>query len=186
MFGLKSARAYGKMKRIRPSHSHHESYPEIERRRHWEPRRHEMGSLNLPDMSFDPPQSDNWESRLSRIEADARRLLEEAAELRREREQEREADSGLYEDYAAMKDVIIRYAVACGAVDVQTAMLRARPGEGRENAAMDNLRRAMEEQNEASNALRTLARSLQQSGGIVDAPFLSGHNPPPGSAGRGV
>ena len=49
--------------------------------------------------------------------------------------------------------------VACGQVDVQVAVLRARGDTSGD--ITENLRRNLEEQNEASVALRALARNLQ-------------------------
>jgi predicted nucleic acid-binding Zn-ribbon protein len=106
-----------------------------------------------------------WEIRLSAVETDAARLRDEAAALRRDWERRQAEAEDLREEYDALRESVLRYAIACGAVDVQMAMLRARPTEGREEAAMESLRRAMEEQNEASDALRALARALQRSDG---------------------
>jgi len=102
---------------------------------------------------------ENWESRLSESEALLERLQEDVFRLREELSQEHSEDS-LQLEYDILREAVLRYAIACGAVDVQVAMLRAR-GEGSGPDAAESLRRAMEEQTESSNVLRSLARTLQ-------------------------
>lgn len=105
------------------------------------------------------PKRENWETRLGETEALLERLQQDVFQLREELSQERSQDT-LQLDYDILREAVLRYAIACGAVDVQVAMLRAR-GEGSGPDAAESLRRAMEEQTEASNVLRSLARTLQ-------------------------
>lgn len=109
-----------------------------------------------------PPETLPWETRLAFAEAEAARLSESVAALRAEWELRREDERGLRVAYDELRDAVLRYAVACGAVEVQVAMMRARGDGGGELA--ENLRRSIEEQTEASNALRALARTFQGSG----------------------
>lgn len=60
---------------------------------------------------------------------------------------------------SAMREAIVRYAVACGTVDVQTALLRRDPANQTEER-MAELQRAMTEEKASSDALRELARNL--------------------------
>jgi hypothetical protein len=103
---------------------------------------------------------EEWEERLARSEAQLESLRLEIQSLREDWENKQEHSQGaLQQDYEILREAVLRYAVACGAVDVQVAMLRAR---GTGDEAADSLRRAMEEQTDASNVLRALARTLQQ------------------------
>jgi chromosome segregation ATPase len=99
---------------------------------------------------------ENWERRFAEIEAELARLEAEVRELRADWHYDQEAGD-LQAQYAALREAVLRYAVACGAVEVQIAMMRAR-GAGGDVA--DNLQRSIEEQNAASDALRSLARTL--------------------------
>src|SRR5687768_11181204 len=92
---------------------------------------------------------ENWETRLGETEALLERLQQDVFQLREELSQEHSEDS-LQLDYDILREAVLRYAIACGAVDVQVAMLRAR-GEGSGPDAAESLRRAMEEQTESSN-----------------------------------
>lgn len=60
---------------------------------------------------------------------------------------------------SAMRESIVRYAVACGTVDVQTALLRRDPA-NQTQERMAELQRAMTEEKASSDALRELARNL--------------------------
>lgn len=60
---------------------------------------------------------------------------------------------------SAMREAIVRYAVACGTVDVQTALLRRDPA-NQTQERMAELQRAMTEEKASSDALRELARNL--------------------------
>lgn len=60
---------------------------------------------------------------------------------------------------SSMREAIVRYAVACGTVDVQTALLRRDPA-NQTAERMAELQRAMTEEKASSDALRELARNL--------------------------
>jgi len=60
---------------------------------------------------------------------------------------------------SSMREAIVRYAVACGTVDVQTALLRRDPA-NQTSDRMAELQRAMTEEKSSSDALRDLARNL--------------------------
>ena len=60
---------------------------------------------------------------------------------------------------SSMREAIVRYAVACGTVDVQTALLRRDPSD-QTPARVAELQRAMVEEKESSEALRDLAQNL--------------------------
>lgn len=63
------------------------------------------------------------------------------------------------DEAARLREAVLRYAIACAAVDLQVAILRAR-GETH-GESIQNLQRCTDEQTEASNALRLLAREIQ-------------------------
>lgn len=92
------------------------------------------------------------------MEAEIARLTAELRALRADWERRRGGDTELQAELDAIRDAVLRYAVACGAVDVQIAMMRARGDSNGEVA--ENLSQSLEEQTEASNALRALARTL--------------------------
>jgi hypothetical protein len=60
---------------------------------------------------------------------------------------------------SSMREAIVRYAVACGTVDVQTALLRRDPA-NQTQERMAELQRAMTEEKASSDALRELASNL--------------------------
>ena len=60
---------------------------------------------------------------------------------------------------SSMREAIVRYAVACGTVDVQTALLRRDPA-NQTHERMEELQRAMTEEKASSDALRELANNL--------------------------
>jgi len=60
---------------------------------------------------------------------------------------------------SSMREAIVRYAVACGTVDVQTALLRRDPA-NQTHERMEELQRAMAEEKASSDALRELANNL--------------------------
>jgi hypothetical protein len=93
------------------------------------------------------------------MEAEIARLTADLRALRADWERRRDGTTDLQLELDAIRDAVLRYAIACGAVDVQIAMMRARGDSSGEVA--ENLSRSLEEQTEASNALRALARTLQ-------------------------
>jgi chromosome segregation ATPase len=97
-------------------------------------------------------------AQFSQIESEVRRLTSELEAMRGRWEQEKE-QTDLQTEFETLREAVLRYAIACGQVDVQVAVLRARGDTSGD--ITENLRRNLEEQNEASMALRALARSLQ-------------------------
>lgn len=112
------------------------------------------GPLSAPEFSS-APNGDDWEDRLSRIEAESENLHNNVALLRAEWENTKLRQGDIRSAYEELREAVLRYAVACAATDVQVAMLRAR---GENSEAAENLRRCVEEQTQASDALRSLAR----------------------------
>jgi hypothetical protein len=106
-------------------------------------------------------KGENLAAQFSQIEAEVRRLTSELEEMRSRWEQERE-QTDLRTEYETLREAVLRYAIACGQVDVQVAVLRAR-GDASGDIT-ESLRQSVEEQGEASMALRALARSLQAPG----------------------
>jgi len=103
-------------------------------------------------------KGDSLATQFLHIEAEVRRLTAELDEIRSRWEQEKD-ETDLRSEYETLREAVRRYAIACGQVDLQVAVLRAR-GDASGDIT-DNLRRSLEEQSEASMALRSLARSLQ-------------------------
>ncbi len=62
--------------------------------------------------------------------------------------------------YSTLRDLVVRYAVACAAVDLQQAMMRRDPQSGRETLGA-SLGQALQEERTASDALRAFARQVQ-------------------------
>jgi len=62
--------------------------------------------------------------------------------------------------YSGLRDLVVRYAVACAAVDLQQAMLRRDPQSGRETLGA-SLRQALQDERTSSDALRAFARQVQ-------------------------
>jgi hypothetical protein len=111
------------------------------------------------------------EERIIQLEAEADRLRQDVEALRQQFVQAQLAERLLKEN-ERLNEAILRYAIACGAVDVQMAMMRAR-NENRDDV-MANLKIATDEEEAASKVLRELAqeyqkerrRNLPNSGGI--------------------
>src|SRR5690348_8480837 len=104
-------------------------------------------------------KGDSLATQFLHIEAEVRRLTTELDEIRNRWEQEQKKDeTDLRSEYETLREAVRRYAIACGQVDLQIAVLRAR---GDANGdIIENLRRSLEEQNEASLALRALWRNI--------------------------
>lgn len=102
---------------------------------------------------------------IARLEEEARRLLSEVTALRQqwdasqERDHLRSENEQLRARCGQLQEAVVRYALACAQVDVQVAMMRAR-GESRDGV-IENLRKSMDEEAAASQALRDLAKELQ-------------------------
>lgn len=99
------------------------------------------------------------EERITQLEIEADRLKKEIEILRSQFEQGQRADR-LELENALLKEAILRYAIACGQVDVQMALVRAR-NENRDDV-MTNLKAATDEEEAASKVLRDLAQEFQK------------------------
>ncbi len=121
-------------------------------------------------MDLQVEQAD-WERRMERLQQDTARLQQEASELHALWYQFQQNQVEATQLHEALREAVLRYAVACAATEVQAAMLRAR---GDSLDVAENLRRCVEEQHEASNALRTLARTLHSSRPVQAEPQYSG------------
>lgn len=62
--------------------------------------------------------------------------------------------------FSSLRDLVVRYAVACAAVDLQQAMMRRDPQSGRETLGA-SLGQALQEERTASDTLRAFARQVQ-------------------------
>jgi regulator of replication initiation timing len=99
------------------------------------------------------------EERIDQLEEEARRLGREVAALRGHFRAEQEIEQ-LRAENAHLREVVVRYAVACAQVDLQVAIVRARGGESA--AADESLKTLMAEEQDASRVLRDIAKQLQQ------------------------
>ncbi len=102
-----------------------------------------------------------FDDRIAQLEGEAETIRNRIASVRSDFDRFTEVEQ-LRAENELMKQAILRYAVACGSVDLQVVLLRAR---GDSIATMENFQRVTEEQNDASNALRTLAREFLNIGG---------------------
>jgi hypothetical protein len=98
------------------------------------------------------------EERLQELEDQAQRLQKEVAALRLQFTEHQQLDS-LKSENQLLRQAILRYALACGDVDLQMALVRSRYE--RNQMSMDNLKKATDEEEAASRALRDIAQSLQ-------------------------
>lgn len=118
------------------------------------------------------------DERIQQVEAEAERI---ARELTEQTERLRGAIDQLRQDWATAQEAeslraqverlrtegdllrqsILRYAIACGTVDLKTAMLRRDPAPS--PAMRADVQQAIEEEQAASEALRQLARQIQES-----------------------
>lgn len=98
------------------------------------------------------------EERLIQLEAEAERLRRDIDALRVHFVESQQL-ARLQAENLALRQAILRYAIACGSVDLQMAMLKAR--HERTPESMDQLKLATDEEEAASRALRDLAQQLQ-------------------------
>jgi hypothetical protein len=98
------------------------------------------------------------ENRLIELEQEAEHLRQGVAALRAQFSERQELDRVKAENQL-LRQAILRYALACGAVDLQLALFKSRHERTSEGA--DQLKRATEEEEAASRALRDIAQSLQ-------------------------
>jgi hypothetical protein len=98
------------------------------------------------------------EERLVELERESERLRQNVVALRSHFEERQQLDA-LKVENQTLRQAILRYALACGSMDLQMALYRSRHEHTGENA--DQLKVAKEEEADASRALRDLAQTLQ-------------------------
>lgn len=116
----------------------------------------------LDDIKADASLVDEVErlrSLVSTLEAQVGYLSEERDAALADSDLSRTHAEMLLAKASSMREAIVRYAVACGTVDVQTALLRRDPSD-QTPARVAELQRAMVEEKESSEALRDLAQNL--------------------------
>ena len=127
--------------------------------------------------------SDELSRRIKQVQAQIEQLNQEVAAMAAQQEREareKEAKEAVVAQNPgeSLENAVLRYAVACGAVDVQIALLRAQStfGSGGTSGAegalsqaqsevLRNLSDSLEEQSAASAILRGLARTIRQGRG---------------------
>ena len=119
----------------------------------------ELG-LEIEQTKMRQERPDNIEDRFLQAELEVKRLTDALDDLRQQWESQREQkQGGLKEDYNALKQAVLDYVVACGSVDVQVAMLRARGDVGGDTTEV--LRRSLEEQANTFHQLKAMTRTWQ-------------------------
>jgi hypothetical protein len=98
------------------------------------------------------------EERLGDLEREAERLRQDVAALRSHFSERQQLDA-LKAENQTLRQAILRYALACGSVDLQMALVRSR--HERTGGSVDQLKFATDEEEAASRALRDLAQTLQ-------------------------
>ena len=98
------------------------------------------------------------EDRLAELEREADRLRQEVGALR-SHFSDRQQLEGLMAENHRLRQAILRYALACGAADLQMALVRSR--HERTGESFEQFKKAEEEEEAASRALRDIAQSLQ-------------------------
>ena len=98
------------------------------------------------------------EQRLTQLENQAEQLRNEVTALRAQFTEHQQLDS-LKAENQLLRQAVLRYALACGDVDIKMALVRSR--HDRNLASMDDLKEATDEEEAASRALRDIAQSLQ-------------------------
>lgn len=98
------------------------------------------------------------EERLSELEREAERLRQDVSALRAHFTERQQLDA-LKAENQMLRQAILRYALACGAVDLQMALVRSR--HERTGESVEHLKAATDEEETASRALRDIAQALQ-------------------------
>jgi hypothetical protein len=98
------------------------------------------------------------EQRLVELENQAEQLRQHVLELRVQFEEHQQLGA-LKAENQLLRQAILRYALACGAVDLQMALVRSR--HERNPESVEQLKQATDEEEAASRALRDLTQSLQ-------------------------
>ncbi|WP_395144481.1 hypothetical protein [Armatimonas sp.] len=98
------------------------------------------------------------EERLVELEREAERLRQDVAALRSHFTERQQLDA-LKAENQLLRQAVFRYALACGAADLQMALIRSR--HERTGESVLQLKQATDEEEAASRALRDIAQSLQ-------------------------
>lgn len=98
------------------------------------------------------------EDRLVELERETERLQRDVVALRTHFSERQQLDA-LKAENQVLRQAILRYALACGAVDLQMALVRSR--HERTGESVDQLKLATDEEEAASRGLRELAQTLQ-------------------------
>lgn len=98
------------------------------------------------------------EDRLGELEREAARLQQDVAALRSHFSERQQLDA-LKAENQTLRQAVLRYALACGAVDLQMALVRSR--HERTGESVNQLKLATDEEEASSHALRELAQHFQ-------------------------
>lgn len=114
---------------------------------------------SIKETAASASEVDRLQELISTLEAQVSYLQDERDAALGDLDMSRSHADMLLAKASSMREAIVRYAVACGTVDVQTALLRRDPANQTQDR-MAELQRAMTEEKSSSDALRELARNL--------------------------
>jgi len=114
---------------------------------------------SIKETAASASEVDRLQELISTLEAQVSYLQDERDAALGDLDMSRSHADMLLAKASSMREAIVRYAVACGTVDVQTALLRRDPA-NQTSDRMAELQRAMTEEKSSSDALRELARNL--------------------------
>ncbi|MEY3764545.1 MAG: hypothetical protein RLZ42_1205 [Armatimonadota bacterium] len=114
---------------------------------------------SIKETAASASEVDRLQELISTLEAQVSYLQDERDAALGDLDMSRSHADMLLAKASSMREAIVRYAVACGTVDVQTALLRRDPA-NQTSDRMAELQRAMNEEKSSSDALRDLARNL--------------------------
>ena len=115
--------------------------------------------ISIKETAASASEVDRLQELISTLEAQVSYLQDERDAALGDLDMSRSHADMLLAKASSMREAIVRYAVACGTVDVQTALLRRDPANQTQDR-MAELQRAMTEEKSSSDALRELARNL--------------------------
>ena len=114
---------------------------------------------SIKETAASASEVDRLQELISTLEAQVSYLQDERDAALGDLDMSRSHADMLLAKASSMREAIVRYAVACGTVDVQTALLRRDPA-NQTSDRLAELQRAMTEEKSSSDALRELARNL--------------------------
>ena len=114
---------------------------------------------SIKETAASASEVDRLQELISTLEAQVSYLQDERDAALGDLDMSRSHADMLLAKASSMREAIVRYAVACGTVDVQTALLRRDPANQTQDR-MAELQRVMTEEKSSSDALRELARNL--------------------------